>query len=56
VQRDELERRRRERSVGANPIAGDQREPDAEQQVDQRNDRNGTLGLTVTWASPPGDR
>jgi len=43
VQRDQGKRRRRERPIGANPIAGDQREPDAEQQVDQRNDRNDGL-------------
>ncbi|HET7501472.1 MAG TPA: hypothetical protein VFK02_10730 [Kofleriaceae bacterium] len=41
MQHDQLERRRGKRTVGADPIAGDQREPDAEQQVDQRNDRNG---------------
>ena len=40
VERHELERGWSEWSVGADPIAGDQREPDAEQQVDQRNDRN----------------
>jgi hypothetical protein len=46
VERDELERGRAERPVGADPIAGDQREPDAEQQVDQRNDRNNGLRRT----------
>jgi hypothetical protein len=40
MQRDELEGRCRERAVGADPLASDQREPDSEQQVDQRDDRN----------------
>jgi hypothetical protein len=43
VQRDQLERRRGKRSVRPEPLARDQRKPDAEQQVDQRNDRNDGL-------------
>jgi len=43
VQQHELERRRGKRPVRADPVAGDQREPDAEQQVEQRDDRNGDL-------------
>jgi len=41
VEQDQLERRRGERPVGADAIARDEREPNAEQQVDQRDDRNG---------------
>ena len=40
VQHDERKRRRGERTIGLDAVTRDQREADAEQQVDEADDRN----------------
>jgi hypothetical protein len=45
VHRDERERRRRERAIGLDAIARDQREANPEQQVDQGDNRNSATPL-----------
>jgi hypothetical protein len=41
VQRDQRERWRRERAIGFDPIARDEREADPEEQIDQGDNGNG---------------
>jgi len=49
MQHDQLERRRRERSIGLETVARDQREADAEEEVGERDDGNGSR-LSGLWA------
>jgi hypothetical protein len=53
VEHDQVESGRRERTIGLDPITRDQSEADAEQQIDQRYDRNGSQpsGADVTLAA-----
>jgi hypothetical protein len=53
VQDDEVKRRRPERAIGLDAVARDQREADAEQQIDQRDDRNGSQPSRPAATLPP---